>query len=334
MRFFALVFVLLNSAIAFPASAQMREPGLNGRSGGHAVYGDVKVEEDPADRGRTVKLDLTLYTESRTIVARDTVSNNGRYRFNNIPSGIYDLVVESEGREVARFRVDLTSPLVDERKQDLEFSLMPGSAGARKADPISAADFYQRNSKNEALFVKANSSIDDKHYDEGVDLLQKLVATDPKDFQAWTVLANVHLVQSKFTESENEYLRAIDLHANFFPALINLGRLEAGQQKYDVAIEILNRAIKSRPESAEANRLLGECYLQIKKGSLAVTYLNEALRLEPQKMVEVRLRLALLYNAAGMKDKAATEYEQFLKAKPDYPDRKKLEKYIADNKKP
>jgi len=35
-----------------------------------------------------------------------------------------------------------------------------------------------------------------------------------------------------------------------------------------------------------------------------------------------------------MKDKAALEYEQFLKKRPDYQDRKKLEKYIAENKKP
>jgi len=51
-------------------------------------------------------------------------------------------------------------------------------------------------------------------------------------------------------------------------------------------------------------------------------------------MAEVHLWLALLYNGAGMKDKAASEYDSFLKKRPDYSDKKKLEKYIADNKKP
>ena len=49
-------------------------------------------------------------------------------------------------------------------------------------------------------------------------------------------------------------------------------------------------------------------------------------------MAEVHLRLALLYNGAGMKDKAAVEYEEFLRKRPDCADRKKLEKYIAENK--
>ena len=46
---------------------------------------------------------------------------------------------------------------------------------------------------------------------------------------------------------------------------------------------------------------------------------------------EAHLRLAWLYNAAGMKDKAAIEYEEFLKKKPDYSDRKRLEDYISTN---
>jgi len=77
--------------------------------------------------------------------------------------------------------------------------------------------------------------------------------------------------------------------------------------------------------------LLGEAYLQMKKGSKAVGYLNEAAR---RGRYEAHLRLAALYDAAGLKERAALEYEEFLKKKPDYPDRKKLQKYITDNKKP
>jgi hypothetical protein len=46
------------------------------------------------------------------------------------------------------------------------------------------------------------------------------------------------------------------------------------------------------------------------------------------------LRLGALYNAAGMKDKAAAEYEEFLKKVPDYQEKKQLQDYITANKKP
>ncbi len=61
--------------------------------------------------------------------------------------------------------------------------------------------------------------------------------------------------------------------------------------------------------------------------------LNEAIRLDPVGKAEAHLRLAALYNAARMRDKAAAEYEQFLAKKPDYPEKKALEQYIRENKK-
>jgi tetratricopeptide (TPR) repeat protein len=322
-----LVFLLL--LVVFAAA-----PPVNGQSVDHSLYGDVRVDESKVGGLKPLSLDIILYTEGRTIVSRQSVPTNGRYRFNNVPSGFYDLVVEVEGQEVARVRVDLSSPLIGERRQDLSLEWKSTTFTNSKASTISAADHYERNSANAALFEKAGAAIDKKHYDESLQLLQRIITDDPKDFQAWTELANVHLLQKKFSEAENEYLRALDLHGGFFPALLNLGRVEITQQKYDVAIEVLARALKARPESADANYFLGEAYLQIKKGSLAVGYLNEAIRLDPQGMAEVHLRLGRLYHAAGMKDKAAAEYELFLKKRPDYPDRKKLEQYIADHKKP
>jgi len=50
-------------------------------------------------------------------------------------------------------------------------------------------------------------------------------------------------------------------------------------------------------------------------------------------MADAHLLLGALYNGAGMKDKAADEYEQYLKKKPDDPDKKTLEQYISANKK-
>ena len=70
--------------------------------------------------------------------------------------------------------------------------------------------------------------------------------------------------------------------------------------------------MKADPKSATANYFLGEAYLALKKGSKAVGYLNEALKLDPIGMADAHLRLAALYNLAGYKDRAAAEYEQFL----------------------
>ncbi|MFL6230310.1 MAG: tetratricopeptide repeat protein, partial [Pyrinomonadaceae bacterium] len=133
--------------------------------------------------------------------------------------------------------------------------------------------------------------------------------------------------------AEKAYRQALAVRPTFALALINLGRLRLTQKKFDEAVEFLSKAVEAQPRSATANYYLGEAYLQLKKGSLAVGYLNEAIRLDPVGHADAHLRLALLYNAVGMKDKAAAEYEGFLAVRPDYPDRKKLEQYISENKK-
>lgn len=328
----AISFVML-AAVAAPTVAQVRDPGIGGRGGGRSLYGDVIVAGEQLNNGKPVKIDITLYTEIKTVVEHNVVLSNGRYRFNNLPAGIYEIVAEVEGQEVMRERVDMRSPLVDSYRKDLSFEWK--SSGLSNSTPGTvAADVYNRSPANTALLKKAETAIGAKRFDEAVDALKQAVGSDPKDFPAWTQLANVHLLQNKLPQAENEYFRAIDLKSDYFPALLNLGRTEIAQHQNEIAVDVLTKVLKLRATSADANYLLGESYLQLKKGSLAVQYLNEALRLDPNGMAEAHLRLALLYNAAGMKDKAAAEYEAFLKKRPDYQDRKKLEEYISANKKP
>ncbi len=298
---------------------------------GQMLHGDVVVDESKAEGLKPLSFDVILYTETGILVARQSTPSNGRYRFNSLSNGVYELVVEMEGAEITRIRVDLRSPLLRDLRQDIALEWRSPGRNS-KPSLISAADSYIRRAANQSLFNQAQRATDEKKYDRAVELLRQLLRSDAKDFQAWAELANVHFLQKNLIDAENEYLAALDTHPGFFLALLNLGRLEVLQKRYDVAIEALTKAVKIRPDSPDANYLLGEAYLQIKRGSIAVVYLKEALRLDPRGLAEVHLRLAALYHAAGARANAAAEYEEFLKERPDYPERKKLDKYIAAHK--
>ena len=302
------------------------------QGGGHILYGDMRVDESKATGVTRLSYDVILYTLSRQVVARQTVTSTGRYRFNNLNSGVYDLVVELENTEVARIRVELISPLATDQRQDITLELRGIAGGSTKPASISADDFYQRTPANQKLFERAQAATDHKKYVEATVLFNELVTNDPKDFQAWTELGTVYLLEQKPIEAEKAYLNATDIRPKFFLGLMNLARLRMMQKNYEGAIEPLTVAVTIQPTSADANYRLGEAYLQIKKGSKAVGYLNQALKLDPVGKADAHLRLATLYNAVGMKDKAAIEYEEFLKKKPEYPDAKKLRDYIEANK--
>jgi tetratricopeptide (TPR) repeat protein len=299
----------------------------------HIIYGDIKVDQSQSGSNKPISLDLTLFNEYGNALARQRVQSNGRYRFIDISDGRYYIVIEYEGTELDRFTVDFSSQFKSDMQKDIELQARALSEAA-KAAVVSAADKYDRGSKTSSMFSKARDAAKDKKYDKATAFLRQIVETDPADFPAWQELGTLYFKQKNYAEAEKAYMQAIAKHPNYGTALLSLGRLRIVQKNYDGAIEALLEAVKALPTSAEANYFLSEAYLQNKKGSLAVDYLNQAIKLDPVGMADAHLRLAALYNAAGLKDKAAAEYEEFLKKNPDYQDKKKLEDYITANKKP
>lgn len=302
------------------------------QKGAQVLFGDVKIDDGKAGGATLTNVTIILYKDAVGEVGRQNVINGSRYRFSNLAEGDYELAIEVDNNEGARLRVSVrglsNSPYGFQ--QDLEFTVKPKGEGSRPG-VLSTADAYNRTSANKALFLKAQSAADKKKYDQALGFLKQILENDKLDFQAWVLLGTLYVLQDKPTEAEKAYLNAIELRPTYFLALIDLGKLRSSQKKFAEAIELLTRAVESQPNSAEANLFLGEAYLQIKKGSKAIPYLAAAAKLGRP---EAHLRLALLYSAAGLKDKAATEYEEFLKKNPDYPERKQLEEYINANRKP
>ena len=326
-----MLFLLTCSCFGQRGSVINLGPGQN------ILYGDAHVDNSEG-AGKPMSFTIVLSMVGGTVIGRQTVDNGQRYRFNDLLDGDYDVSVEVENRTITRDRVRLYAQSgigKTDVRHDIDLEIRAtGVTTKPKSATISADDVYNRSDANQKLFDAAQRSTNEKKYDQSIAALKQIVDNDAKDFQAWTELGTVYLLKESYDDAEKSYRAAIDARPEFFLANMNLGRLYSAQKKFEAAVDVLSRAVKIKPDSADANHLLGEAYLQLKKGSLAVGYLNEAIRLDPQGKAELHLRLALLYNGAGMKDKAAAEYEAFLKQRPDYKDRKKLEQYISDNKKP
>jgi tetratricopeptide (TPR) repeat protein len=207
-----------------------------------------------------------------------------------------------------------------------------GDAPPAPSAPAGTLAAYPRSAQNAALMEQALAASGRKDYAGAVTLLKQIVGADSKDFIAWTEMGTAQFMQGDKGEAEKSYKRALEEKPAYGVALLNLGRLQFAQKNYETAIETLSRFVAAEAASAEGHRLLGEAYLQSKKGSKAVPELEKAIALDPSGQAEAHLRLASLYNAAGYKNLAAAEYEKFLSKRPDYPDRKKLEDYIRQNK--
>ncbi len=328
MRHYFPLFPFL-AVLLFPCSASAQfTPGVT-----VTLFGTFTVRSAPGVQPPD-SLFLLLYGSDRSVFARQSVASGGTYQFQRVGNGDWEFVVEANGESILRVPFTLMYDRNTEVRKNIEVQWGGTASHATpKMGGISAKDVYSRPAANATLMAQAQAATGKKSYGEAAKILRTIVAADPKDFEAWTELGTVLFAQGNLSEAETIFKRALEEQPSYPLALLNLGKLNFNQKNYEAAISTLSQLIGAHPESAEARRFLGESYLRIKKGSLAVRELEEAARLDPAGQAEAHLSLAALYDAAGLKDRAAAEYEKFLAKKPDYPEKKKLETYIRDNKK-
>lgn len=293
----------------------------------HVIFGDLKVEgsEQP---GAPKSYLVILKNSAGVIFGRDSIAAGGRFRFLNVPNADYELVVEVNNSEVYRSRFVLSESRSSDLQKDIEL------IWRKPQQTTSRGIVYARGRSTRGPFEKGQQKVAEGKLKEAAKLFEQVVTEDPKDFEAWTELGTVQFRRKKWDDAERSYREATRARADYLLAWLNLGKLQLDRNQPDQAIESFTKAVTLDPESAEGNHLLGEAYLRMKKGSKAVGFLYEAIRLDPEGKAEVHLRLAQLYNAAGMKDRAANEYKEFLAKRPDWPQRKELEDYIEKHLSP
>jgi tetratricopeptide (TPR) repeat protein len=326
------MILLIGLALALNIAVFAQSESRSSQSGsrrGFTLYGDLKVEESQGGVETSSMFDVILYTAGNQVVARERVGNGGRYRFNNVFNGEYYLAVELDNVEVARVTLQIPENAVEHIRQDLEFRWKGGLRSA--GGVLSARDTYNRTNQNRTLYDRAMKEINNRKFSKAVELLRSLLESDPKDFPAWSELGMVYFTQKEFEAAENSFLKAIEAKPDHVPSLVSLGRVRLARKNSDAAIEALQAALKADPQSPSANYFMGEAYLALRQGSQAARYLNEAIKIDPLGMADAHLRLATLYNLAGSKERAAIEYNEFLKKRPDYPDGQKLRDYIIAN---
>src|SRR4051794_35359242 len=107
---FALILLLVNAFM----------PNATAQSGSISLFGDIKVDESKADKKTPLSFTIILYNLGGNVIGRQTVASGGRYRFNNLRPGEYDIAVEIETSEIARTHVSVAGGSGSDFRQDLE----------------------------------------------------------------------------------------------------------------------------------------------------------------------------------------------------------------------
>lgn len=290
------------------------------------IYGQIRLIGFPSDK-KLPKITVLLM-DTQSSASRLTVDRSGKYCLRLRTKSGGTLIVEVNGVEAERRNV--SSFGFGQQREDFEI-YQDRQEKTPAPGVVSAKFFYPVNPKTAELYQKTAEAENKKNIDKAIEYLTQIVTIDPLDFTGWAKLGVLYLQKKMLSEGEAAFKKSLELKAEYTPALIQIGLIRVYQNQFEAASVVFKQVTTLEPISPTAFRLLGEAYLQVRKGTLAIEALNEAIRLDPVGMVECHLLLARLYDLAGAKQLATREYKLFLKKAPDYQDKKKFEQYIKNN---
>ncbi len=163
--------------------------------------------------------------------------------------------------------------------------------------------------------TQAEDAIEKKDYPTAQPLLEKVVAANPANYQAWFDLGFVHNAQGKTEESISAYRKSVAAKPDVFESNLNLGLMLAKNGDTD-AEQFLRAATKLKPtahvDEGRARAWLSLAHvIEVTKPDDAVAAYREAAKLQP-KDPEPHLAAGLLLEKQGHPDQAETEYQQAL----------------------
>lgn len=162
-------------------------------------------------------------------------------------------------------------------------------------------------------------------YNQALDALCKAVDLDPKDTRALDFLGKMYDIAPDKAEEVTSRLARLareypgNAAANYYYAL-SLRRRTAQSRSPDAnrqAEELLRRAVKLRPDWADAHYQLGLLYEDQSRPDDAIDEYQSAVRLQPS-LATAHYRLGQLYRKKGQQQLAQSEFQAFeaLKNKP------------------
>jgi Flp pilus assembly protein TadD len=170
----------------------------------------------------------------------------------------------------------------------------------------------------EVLMQEAAGAVDAGDLERAEPLLLQIVQLNPRDAEAWHMLAVITLRGARSTEAIEFATRAHQLQRRNHLYLNTMGVAHAEAGRLDDAVSWFNRALKERPSHAESHFNLGKAYGKLDRPVEAERCYVRARQLEPGSP-RIANSLGALYSRLGRYEDALPYLSQARSGLPDDP---------------
>ena len=243
------------------------------------------------------------------------IDNRGKFRFANLPRGLYVVSVSSHCLQAQQQQAELVHVF----KAYLMFELKPdrSSPDCNRVDDATRVGIVDARVPTAAFkeFESGRAALRQKKLKEGIDHLQKAIGQYPDYFDAYLLLGTTYMEAREWNSAAHALSRAVELNRQSALALFSLGEVRREQKQYSDAEAVLLSGLKLDDSSWQGHFTLGRVYLERDEFMKAAPHIGRTLQLKPE-LPEVHLLAGNIFLRVNQQVRALAEYEEYLRLAP------------------
>ncbi len=154
-----------------------------------------------------------------------------------------------------------------------------------------------------------------KQHEDAIQCFDTLLEEDPDNAEAYTARGLVHLGRSDLYRAGKDFDEALRRNPKLAGALAMRGLCRAGRRDYEEALEDVNEALRLNPGLATAYAVRGRVYRLQGETSKALAELDTALRINPDAIAAHSER-GLIHEEQKDFEQAVRDYSEILRVDP------------------
>lgn len=147
-----------------------------------------------------------------------------------------------------------------------------------------------------------------------------------------SALTQAALTQAALTQATAPLLDAVNRNPNDYDSLVKLGNVFYDAQQFPNAIQYYERALALHPENPDVRTDMGTAYWYAGDADKAIAAMETSLKYRPGHPQTLFNLGWIRWQGKADPKGAVDDWEKLLKANPAYPQRQKVEEYIAKAK--
>ena len=284
-------------------------------------------------------LQVSLQNDGYAFSGMVYTDGSGHFRFANLRSGTYYVVVEPGSTFYERHTERVEVAPFNERRGGggevfrVDIILRPRKDNSGK--PFSSTVvFYQAvpdAAKKE--FNHGTRSLGKSEFDDGITSLKRAIEIFPDYYDALELLGTEYVKRQMYQPAMPLLSRAVELNKSGWRGFYSLGVAEYNMNQPNEATQSFRRAVELDPEDSNAKMWLGIALSQdVATRAEAIRTLEKLVRQAKDKIPMAYLYLGGLYAKNDQYREAARAFEKLLRAAPQIGEREKIRQLIEEYK--